>query len=302
MIEQSFFDVGKYGGNVERLRPDLVTLVSELAKGAEYHERIVPYLLEFNRDGVPSNFELDWSSFYSSLESQAVINIFEMAQKGAEKLVWISSPTEIHPEARIVLMKRKENENVCFDCVAICGDQSKERCREIAKSLGTEVDDAYELKAMPIVITDWREIFDLLNMPKVEDIVRRQDYHIFYDRSRRLEGVYGLIEKMAGNVDRSNEYDVIRRGAEIEQVLAEVGLGLSSTGSCGKSNSELLSGMNVAGPFDRIFIGSPKFSILSSEESYFECPKCKGKIPSGKGITTCPYCGMKKEDCRIQCG
>lgn len=37
---------------------------------------------------------------------------------------------------------------------------------------------------------------------------------------------------------------------------------------------------------------------LNISEAYFDCPKCHGAIPSGRGITTCPHCGAKKEDYR----
>lgn len=31
-------------------------------------------------------------------------------------------------------------------------------------------------------------------------------------------------------------------------------------------------------------------------ENTFPCPRCERGIPSGRGITTCPHCGAKKED------
>jgi hypothetical protein len=37
---------------------------------------------------------------------------------------------------------------------------------------------------------------------------------------------------------------------------------------------------------------------LDSEKKYFQCPGCKGNIESGKGITVCPHCGVRKEDYR----
>ena len=40
---------------------------------------------------------------------------------------------------------------------------------------------------------------------------------------------------------------------------------------------------------------------LGAEGEYFECPRCQGKIQSGKGITVCPHCGMKKEDAGNKC-
>lgn len=51
-------------------------------------------------------------------------------------------------------------------------------------------------------------------------------------------------------------------------------------GSCGFSGSEW----------------RPSMSWFGIENKYFNCPRCKGKIESGKGITTCPHCGARKED------
>lgn len=36
-------------------------------------------------------------------------------------------------------------------------------------------------------------------------------------------------------------------------------------------------------------------AVLFGKE-HFDCPRCKGKIELGKGVTTCPHCGAKKED------
>lgn len=48
--------------------------------------------------------------------------------------------------------------------------------------------------------------------------------------------------------------------------------------------------------FNRMFGDS-----LNLSEGYFDCPRCKGPIPSGRGITTCPHCGIKKEECSGGC-
>lgn len=34
---------------------------------------------------------------------------------------------------------------------------------------------------------------------------------------------------------------------------------------------------------------------LNISEGSFDCPKCHGPIPSGRGITSCPHCGARKE-------
>lgn len=41
------------------------------------------------------------------------------------------------------------------------------------------------------------------------------------------------------------------------------------------------------------------FRVFSGET--FNCPKCKGEIPSGVGATACPHCGAKKEDFASKC-
>lgn len=44
-------------------------------------------------------------------------------------------------------------------------------------------------------------------------------------------------------------------------------------------------------------VGKTAFQVFSEgEKEYFQCPKCRGKIESGKGITVCPHCGARKED------
>lgn len=48
-------------------------------------------------------------------------------------------------------------------------------------------------------------------------------------------------------------------------------------------------------------IGGEAMTWNGAEENYFECPKCQGHIQKGKGITTCPHCGAKKEDYGTKC-
>lgn len=48
-------------------------------------------------------------------------------------------------------------------------------------------------------------------------------------------------------------------------------------------------------------IGGEAMTWSGVEGEYFECPRCHGKIPSGKGITVCPHCGLKKEDAAEKC-
>lgn len=49
-----------------------------------------------------------------------------------------------------------------------------------------------------------------------------------------------------------------------------------------------------------IAVGNP---LVNSEfrSKTFTCPRCDGKIESGKGITTCPHCGLTKEEAGSTC-
>lgn len=48
-------------------------------------------------------------------------------------------------------------------------------------------------------------------------------------------------------------------------------------------------------------IGGEATTWSGAEGESFECPGCHGQIPSGKGITVCPHCGLKKEDAKEKC-
>lgn len=50
---------------------------------------------------------------------------------------------------------------------------------------------------------------------------------------------------------------------------------------------------------------SSAFSVIFKDAlkigEFFECPGCKERIPSGFGITTCPFCGLTKEKAGSVC-
>jgi hypothetical protein len=48
-------------------------------------------------------------------------------------------------------------------------------------------------------------------------------------------------------------------------------------------------------------VSSSAFNLMYADslnltDGYFDCPRCSGPIPSGRGITSCPHCGARKED------
>ncbi len=43
-------------------------------------------------------------------------------------------------------------------------------------------------------------------------------------------------------------------------------------------------------------------SLFEGPMASFSCPRCEGSIPAGLGITTCPHCGLTKEEAGSTCG
>lgn len=48
-------------------------------------------------------------------------------------------------------------------------------------------------------------------------------------------------------------------------------------------------------------LGLRKVGNTAELGDYFECPRCNEKIKSGEGTTTCPHCGMTKEEAGNKC-
>ncbi|GAB4219947.1 MAG: hypothetical protein Fur009_8320 [Candidatus Microgenomates bacterium] len=77
--------------------------------------------------------------------------------------------------------------------------------------------------------------------------------------------------------------------------------GCSGGGVNNEENEGLFGTSSWRGLFENSIFG---VRGIKNEDEFFECPKCHGKIPSGKGIEVCPHCGMKKQDVapENQCG
>ncbi len=87
--------------------------------------------------------------------------------------------------------------------------------------------------------------------------------------------------------------DFILIGAFAEREMARKGWKLNASGGCpGVLNSDLLGGNYKTDSF-----GNNREVM----ENSFPCPKCGQPIPSGRGITTCPHCGITKEEAGSTC-
>lgn len=70
----------------------------------------------------------------------------------------------------------------------------------------------------------------------------------------------------------------------------------------GFSTSSLIS-VGLLSPYSvaEFGLGSGSCENCGASEGHFHCPGCGGKITSGMGITTCPHCGLTKEEAGSKC-
>lgn len=64
----------------------------------------------------------------------------------------------------------------------------------------------------------------------------------------------------------------------------------------GRDNFIFVNTQGINGKTQINYSSSTSEDYLILKEEYFRCPKCQGKIESGKGITVCPHCGARKGD------
>ncbi|MBU4210875.1 hypothetical protein KKC08_02955 [Patescibacteria group bacterium] len=315
-VEGSYFDIGAYvdgGGGVDRRRmgEDLTALMAENRAGVGLEERITPFEIRFGKDGMP-NFELRWKTKADFAENEALSGMRDLAKEGWKHMLWISPPSgEIgYKESRfVVAVVRSVGEEVVLECRGICGEQSTDECVKIARNLGLEVSRAEELRNRPIPFVvgkgNWVDVLGrVIDMPEVWRTVKeRGDVRDQASKRGLAEMVVGRMEARLAGMRTDDCYERLKVGAEMERMLQQLGgVRLQSRGSCGMSNTEALSRLSSGGSFDMVFaigLGGGEFS--RSVDRTFDCPKCGGAIASGRGITVCPHCGTRKEDCGSVC-
>jgi len=100
-----------------------------------------------------------------------------------------------------------------------------------------------------------------------------------------------------GNVGQAYAYVLAKR----QEMSDHFDLSSYSMGGCGSSIFSTISyerSLNILG----ISVAPDLVSGGSGHESFFDCPKCRGKISSGLGITTCPHCGYTKDQAAKETG
>lgn len=219
---------------------------------------------------------IERNSVIGKLEYQAVEKIEDWAERNqAGTIAWVSPPEEdIYPTSKIIIseIKDKDGQKILFNR-AIILDIDKEQCTKFAKDLASfstnrpllfSID---QIRSNPLILNtkgiNWTYLLEeLIPDLSLENIRQHEDQGAKEEALSQAEELFRKIQAKSGRVDMS-----IMMG--------------NFSSSC------------------PVVFGRPTaFSLFYnfSEKEYFECPRCNGKIPSGKGYTVCPHCGARKED------
>lgn len=201
------------------------------------------------------------------LESQAFQKIqkwFVEAENGM--VIWISPPHQNRPggDAKIIFAD------------IVYGIKLEKQLRNRSVCLGLNANECLTFAGR----------LGFSNIMSSEEL---RDSPIFLNLTRADEFI-GILEEYG-----QEQVKIIKTGEDFaikERLKAKIAAGYSAPigpygGSCGPM-------FNSA--FNIMFGNS-----LNISETSFDCPKCHRAIPSGRGITTCPHCGAKKEDYNLGC-
>ena len=245
----------------------------------------------------------------------------EMNQGGVAVNISPANEDLHYPKAVVDVWEREGPDGVRWRRMTV--ENNFGELREIYRTLtGEGVKDEWEMLANPIAMT--REKVDYLltrlratvepsrvRMAEIEETVRiiasdfieRFGDRLFEDKelifrlysaamaevkARIRNGLTGVANKVRIGWDRLRAY-----------ALAQMTVGISQTYGCDN--------MTQVGFFGRLggVVGNWWNSLVGRVKEYFsgtfDCPKCKGKIPKGKGIEVCPHCGVKKSDYGSKC-
>ena len=240
------------------------------------------------------------------LENAAVKGLISWAEGTDEgQAIWISPPSRSYSESRFIVYSLESfggQKIITFR--AICGKETTNDCLAIAEQIaafstvglpGFAGSDDLRRTTIPFHHLGYQSWVGLMEAvfgksPVWEKIKSGADL-IEHEKAREVaeEVIDRHLEQILFTTGR---YEQIVLGALLEQEAARAGFKMQLTGSCGISNTLLLSKEQTFSPFDTLFSGHAEHT------KHFDCPRCKGPIPSGLGITVCPHCGAKKENYR----
>ena len=270
---------------------DLASLVVESSEKEPLSRRINPFCLKRIGDNVvcPDLGERDINSHYdlNTKEGRAGLKIREvlLGEPDGTISVWISSPggEENYSEGRIVV---GVNRGDIMESYGICTKFDPREYIEIAKSLGSQIEDPETLREEVIIIKDeldpWNFLRRRIPLDEVWDKIASGEVHIhkqevMKDAMTVTKILEPFLKYMVG------KWEQIVVGAWLEKLMMSFGYKIMG-GVCGVLNSEILG----------------KATALSGEMVKFvkNCGQCGiyiGKL-IGKGYR-CQSCGGEYAGC-----
>lgn len=269
-VEQRIEEFISFGTETKRI-PDRYKLVIK-------DKLISPVTGKVVEDSIEKN------STVGKLEFEAFEKIQDFAVKNdTGTSIWISPSIEdLYPSSKIIFSSIDyENEKkILFNCSLII-DANEEECLDLANlisvSEGMKFENSDEIRKNPIFMDTKMAINWMESMVMLKDQFEKEKKEQLQFKYNQIESI---IMNMPVNLNRYQQAEYL-----VLQGIQNGMLGEAKT-SCGGGTKKK----------DLTASGALSESSLDLNESFFTCPKCNRPIPSGKGITTCPHCGAKKED------
>lgn len=286
-------DPGKWGGKPEgQIIDELASIFAETNLEINYTE--FSYSQEgklVDKKGKPLRKQMENTTPLGKLEVEGFEKIESWGWNDGEGVsAWISAP---HPSrsnfAKIGLsevvqggpLRKMVSRFMLLDlpgehCVALAKaiDQYSLHKQRIPL-------DAEELRSAPVLLKirpglHWTRVLEEIVPNEYWGQIRRGEDIVTQEKiNRQAEEFY---KRWAYEIGRtSGVLDGVFLGLEMQANAKRLGYLGQNGGSC------------------------PTAYQLFSGETGFPCPQCHKNIPSGRGITTCPHCGITKEEAGSKC-
>ena len=221
-------------------------------------------------------------------EYEALLKIQEWADRNEKGTsIWFSPPyLNGYSSLKIVaseILKEVNGKKILFNR-AIVLDVDCDTSLKIANYLSDKTySDPEKLREQPVFLTERQDWMNLLAIytTQIDQIRSSQDLVIKKQTLSQINRVYSSAVVREMNIYQARTF--------VERAARERGLIGDRPDSCATNGTS--SAFNT-------FIGN---ALVEGPLGSFPCPRCNGSIPSGLGITTCPHCGLTKEQAGSTC-
>lgn len=257
--------------------------VNELASEAlESWRKPDPYIFLIGPEGVLL-YEDNWLPIKEQVQRGAPLyereykiieglEVWARSQKEGSAFVWISPAYPgTYPVSKIIISQKEESQGIRWlENRAIVLDYPTQEALALANRLAPYSENPQcffnpeDLRQTPIFLkprAHWTYIMERL-FPDTDIWQEIREGKDVKEKTKLAAEFRRLLEENGE--------------AKTRQIARERGLMGSASISCPTSAFEMF--------------------FESSQLLFFQCPRCNVRIPSGRGITTCPHCGARKED------